>query len=177
VFLLLLAIFTIAMYRSEPKEYRTFEHTCGKCGYDRTGIARDAVCPECGSPVLPPQATGTRLRLRPHARPVAYFSWGMLGLYYLLGPALALRVVALSYRVMGYSWGTSLLAAKHREFAYGADNTDLYLFPLGIAIGLSPLLQRLEPGRKRQFRMALIVLAGLLGCIAIWTLPYARWPW
>ncbi len=27
------------------------DHTCRKCGYDRTGLPRGAPCPECGSPL------------------------------------------------------------------------------------------------------------------------------
>lgn len=32
---------------------RTKAGTCGTCGYDRTGLSMDVVCPECGAPPSP----------------------------------------------------------------------------------------------------------------------------
>jgi hypothetical protein len=52
-FLVLVGAFTLATvaawrYDAEACK-REQAHLCPKCNYDRTGIANDAVCPECGS--------------------------------------------------------------------------------------------------------------------------------
>lgn len=176
VLLTLIAI-SGAMCRPEPARHITFELTCGRCGYDRTGLPRDGLCPECGSAVVPPKPVSVRVQPPPHSGPVIVFSWAMLAAYYLLGEWLARGLVTCSYRVMGYSWATSRLAMAHREFL-DADRPielDAFLWPLGIAIAFSPLLQRLPPGRKRRLRMAQWAALGLLATAAIWTLPYVRW--
>ncbi len=50
--LLLLVTFvsTFVAWRSDSRiRVRERAHLCPKCGYDRTGILKDAKCPECGA--------------------------------------------------------------------------------------------------------------------------------
>ena len=39
-----------AWYMAARTRRGDFRHLCTKCGYDRTGLAPSAVCPECGTP-------------------------------------------------------------------------------------------------------------------------------
>ena len=46
-----LALFiTVVGWRRELRARRALRMQCPKCGYDRTGLAATAVCPECGAP-------------------------------------------------------------------------------------------------------------------------------
>ncbi|HVU63641.1 MAG TPA: hypothetical protein VHC70_06680 [Phycisphaerales bacterium] len=42
-------LFTLAAWRSDSMARRAHLNLCAKCGYDRTGLATSAVCPECGA--------------------------------------------------------------------------------------------------------------------------------
>jgi len=88
---------------------------CAACKYARIGLPPDAPCPECGTP-RPGAHSGVHVTRWSRADLIDWLTVAALQILFgaLSNHALPLSA-ALSYRLNGFTWGTSFRAARLRD--------------------------------------------------------------
>lgn len=148
---------------------------CRVCRYSLAGLRAGSECPECGAQD-PDVRPARRLRACPasaaECRWLASVAFALCGA--MLSYPLAEFVLACSYRVMGYGWETSYLAAQHRELSSPEWSAAAAMWPVCGALVLSPLCALLPTLRATVLAMALGTGGAILVSVALCVLPHAR---
>ncbi|MBI1190109.1 MAG: hypothetical protein GC200_05435 [Tepidisphaera sp.] len=176
--LIYVASLTMMVTRWRGPRSRAIEVTrCSACDYDLAGLDRGVKCPECGDPMPHVMISRVGRALAWHGPRLA--KWLMaLPAWMLLFSVLAVFaqvLVALSYRVQGFGWETSMRAARSRELAdigesFGGLLVVLWPFSVATVVGVFVLHLRTKMWLRATVGLMII---GVSGCVVFWTLPYA----